>query len=64
MPQASLEKLRALNLSPTITDLQSTPRALTGIEMAKNVSDMFLTKPVQEWADHYPNIDMPGSQFN
>ena len=30
----------------------STRRELTGVEMAQNVSDMFLEKPVQEWDKH------------
>lgn len=44
MYQASVENLRAAGASPVITDLTNYTRLLTGVEMASNISDMFLTK--------------------
>ena len=57
--QASVENLRALGASPVITDLNATTRALSGVEMVDSVSDMFLTKPVQEWDNRTRSIDVP-----
>ena len=57
--QASVENLRALGASPVITDLNATARALSGVEMVDSVSDMFLTKPVQEWDNRTRSIDVP-----
>ena len=51
--------MRAIGASSIITDLTSTPRNLTGIEMANNISDIFLTKPVNEWESEFPSIDIP-----
>ena len=42
----------------------STPRNLTGIEMANQISDIFLTKPVSEWESELPSFDAPGAGFN
>ena len=57
--QATVENLRALGASPVITDLNATARALSGVEMVDSVSDMFLTKPVQEWDNRTRSIDVP-----
>ena len=57
--QASIEHLRDLGASPIITDLKSTNRALTGVEMARSMSDMFLTMPVNQWLSHFTAMDRP-----
>ena len=55
-----MERLRAKGASSTITDLNSTAtRALTGVQMARSVSDMFITKNVTEWESHIEAIDKP-----
>ena len=59
-----MENLRALGASTIITDLMSTPRSQTGIEMAHQISDIFLTKPVNEWESELPSFDAPGAGFN
>ena len=63
-PQASIENLRAKGASSTITDLDSSgTRALTGVEMARSISDMFLTKNVTEWEDHIEGANQYFTQF-
>ena len=57
--QAHIENLRALGASSIITDLKSTNRALTGVEMARSMSDMFLTMPVSQWRSHFKAMDRP-----
>ena len=57
--QASIENLRMLGASPVITDLNSTPRNLSGIEMTSSILDMFMNKPVYEWKTHIDDIDKP-----
>ena len=61
MPQASIENLRSAGASPTITDLTSdgSMRPLTGVQMAGNISDMFLNMNVTEWESNMEGIDMP-----
>ena len=45
MYQAAIENLRSAGASSTITDLNSTrSRPLTAVEMAANMTEMFLTK--------------------
>ena len=45
MYHAAIENLRSAGASSTITDLNSTrSRPLTGVEMAANMTEMFLTK--------------------
>ena len=57
--QASIENLISLGPSCIITDLNSTCRESSGIEIANSISDMVLTMPVTEWEDHIESIDMP-----
>ena len=59
-----MDNLRALGASSIITDLMHTPRPLSGIEMANNISDIFLNKPVNQWESEFPSIDSPGGPFN
>lgn len=45
MYQAAIDNLRSAGASSTITDLDSDrTRPLTGVEIAANMTDMFLTK--------------------
>ena len=62
--QASIENLRDLGASPIITDLQSTNRALTGVEMARSMSDMFLNMPVDQWLTHFTVMDLPDMELS
>ena len=61
--QASIENLRARGASHIITDLKSTNRALTGSEIARSMSDMFMEKPVNEWLSHFKAMDIPDYQL-
>ena len=55
-----MEKLRARGATSTITDLDSTAtRALTGPQMARSISDMFISMNVTEWESHIEGIDKP-----
>ena len=60
-----MENLRAKGASSTITDLDSTAtRALSGVQMARSVSDMFITKNVTEWESHIEAIDKPDYEIS
>ena len=54
-----MENLRQLGVSSKITDLMGTVRIFTGIELARNVSNIFLTKPVNEWEAEISSFDIP-----
>ena len=54
-----MENLRQLGASSKITDLMGTVRISTGIELARNVSNIFLTKPVNEWEAEISSFDAP-----
>ena len=54
-----MENLRQLGVSSKITDLMDTGRVSTGIELARNVSNIFLTKPVNEWEAEISSFDTP-----
>ena len=55
-----MDNLRARGATSTITDLDSTTtRALTGAQMARSISDMFIAKNVTEWESHIEGIDKP-----
>ena len=54
-----MENLRQLGVSSKITDLMGTVRNSTGIELARNVSNIFLTKPVNEWEAEISSSDTP-----
>ena len=57
MYQASVENLRAAGASSVITDLNSTGlRPLTGVQIASNISDMFLTKVYILEQDRYRHL--------
>lgn len=57
--QASIDNLRTIGASPIITDLKVSKRELTGVEIARRMSDMFLTMPVYNWETHFTTIDLP-----
>ena len=57
--QASIENLNSLGPSCIITDLNSTCRESSGVEIANSISDMVLTIPVTEWRAQIDNLDMP-----
>ena len=57
--QASIENLIPLGPSCVITDLNSTCREYSGIEIANSIQDMVLTMPVEEWGNHIESIQMP-----
>ena len=59
-----MQNLRALGASTIVTDLLPTQRNLTGIEMADDITNMFLTKPVNEWESELTSFDAPGAVFN
>ena len=62
--QASIENLRDLGASPIITDLKPTKRALTGVEVARSMSDMFKTMPVNQWLSHFTVMDLPDMELS
>ena len=62
--QASIENLRELGASPIITDLQSTKRAQTGVELARSMSDMFKTMPANQWLTHFKAMDLPDLEMS
>ena len=54
-----MENLKQLGASSKITDLMDNARDSTGIDLARNVSYIFLTKPVNEWEAEISSFDTP-----